>query len=184
MRKWHADWAAMVVRTAGVHAGRGDCNRAVEVCVSGFGNPNRNRGGDNPGERFQRVLQRLVGRWAVACAGRLQARRDAQKKDVTGSYIQAVIKGKKTQQYYSRTQAEGFAMTRRREWNGRRFEFVSRSGEATRVEAKTGGEWEDGGEGGKERPAGQAKLREGGEEQAARHRPVRTGVWSGQWAGK
>lgn len=91
MRKWHADWAAMVVRTAGVHAGRGDCNRAVEVCVSGFGNPNRNRGGDNPGERFQRVLQRLVGR---SVGGRVcrQAAGEARrtKKDVTESYIQAI----------------------------------------------------------------------------------------------
>lgn len=62
IRKWHGVCVAMWLRTAGVHAGRGDCNRAVEVCVSGFGNPNRNRGGDNPGERFQRV-QRLVGRF-------------------------------------------------------------------------------------------------------------------------
>lgn len=91
--------------------------------------------------------------------------------------------GKKTQQQYTRTRAEVFAMTRKREWDGRRFKFVSRSGESSRVEAKTG-EWENGGRGGKERPAGQAKLREGGEEQAARHRPVRRAVWSGQWAGK
>lgn len=69
-----------VVRTAGVHAGWGDCNRAVEVCVSGFGNPNRNRGGDNPGERFQRVLQRLVGLSVGGRVCRLQARRDAHKK--------------------------------------------------------------------------------------------------------
>lgn len=38
------------------------------------------------------------------------------------------------------------------------------------------------GGGGVKRPAGQAKLREGGEEQAARHRPVRraSGVGSGR----
>lgn len=56
----------------------------------------------------------------------------------------------------------------------------ARRGDSSR--GKTGGEWEDGGEGGKERPAGRAKLGEGGEEQAARHRPVRraSGVGSGR----
>lgn len=154
-----------VVRTAGVHAGRGNCNRAVEVCVSGFGNPNRNRGGDNPGEWFQRVLQRLVaGRWAVACAAAGEARRT--KRDVTEEYIQAIgeeLKSKETPTAIYQGLDGGVRDDEGKE-NGMEGDSSLSVGQASRVESRQ--DWGSGkmGGGGVKRPAGQAKLREGGEE--------------------
>lgn len=181
------------MRTAGVHAGGGDCNRAVEVCVSGFGNPNRNRGGDNPGERFQRVLQRSVG--GRVC--RVQARRDAQKKDVSRSCIQAIgqeRQGKKTQQQYTRTRAEVFAMTRKRELVWKEIQVCQ---SVRRVESSRGrtGEWVNGGRGGKEtsRPGqiergrrgagGQAQASEEGRLEWAVGGKMRRKCKCGRWEG-
>lgn len=137
-----------VMRTAGVHAGRGDCNRAVEVCVSGFGKPNRNRGGDNPGERFQRV-QRLVARWAVACAGcrRGETHKKRRHEGLYSGYGRGVVKRNKTQ-------IAVYQDSRENE-NGVGDSSLSVVGQARRNESRRDwGSWEVGGEGGKETLAG------------------------------
>ena len=155
MRKWHASRDSNVVRTAGVHAGRGDCNRAVEVCVSGFGNPNRNRGGDNPGERFQRV-QRLVGFGRVLCSAGCR-RGETHKKGVTRIYIQAMGEELKNKERKPNSnipgleQRRGFLVMTREKRTGRMEGDSSlfKSGQARRNESSRGGtgEWEVGGEG-------------------------------------
>lgn len=79
-----------VMRTAGVHAGRRDCNRAVEVCVSGFGTQIEIAGETIRGSGSNGSSNGWsVGRWAVACAG-CRRGETHKKEDVTGCYIQAM----------------------------------------------------------------------------------------------
>lgn len=136
-----------VMRTAGVHAGRGDCNRAVEVCVSGFGTQieiagETIRGSGSNGSSNGWSVRSLSGR---VC--RLQARRDAQKETSRGVIFwlwERSEEEKKTQQQYTR----GFRDDEEKRMGWKEIQVCQ---SVRRVEARSSrgktGEWENGGRG-------------------------------------
>lgn len=180
-----------MVRTAGVHAGRGDCNRAVEVCVSGFGTQIEIAGetirGSGSNGSPPTAGRSVGGRSRVQAAGESETpkKRDVTRMLYSGYGREASKRKRKTQQQCTKTRADDvFAVTEEeREWNGRRFKFVRL---VRRVEASRGKRL--GGRGGKERDQQRAKAKlgeGGGEETGGQAQASEEGPsGSGQWAGK
>lgn len=166
-----------VVRTAGVHAGGGDCNRAVEVCVSGFGTQIEIAGETIRGSGSNGSNGWSVGGWAVACAGCRGETHRKRRHELYSGYGRGVRRKKKTQQQCTRTRAEVFAVTRR--GNGIEGDLSLSVGQARQRlgSGKMGG-------GGVKRDQQASQIERGRRGAAGQAQASEEGVWSGQWAGK